>query len=327
VAQPFVLLRLGSMRGLDGNLFDFDYDLTWIAIVFSPEGTVLGRFGGRDDDMPGKYHSLKGLRYSLEQAIERYRRGGAPAPKKAPAELVEEYPAGQSLPRNACIHCHHVYEFRRDARQAAKTWTRDELWVYPQPKNIGLALDVNQGNRITGVAPGTPAARLGLCEGDVLTSLDTMPVASIADVQAALHAAPAKGKIAARWLRQRQPMQGQIELAAGWKITDLSWRRSLKSLAPAPGVQGYDLTVEEKRDLGLAPGALAFRQHAFVSPEAQQAGVRINDVIVGVNEHRPTMTARQFEAFIRLTYQPREVIHLHVLRGKERLELSMKLAN
>ncbi len=70
-----MLLKLGNMRGLDLNLFDFDYDLTWAALMFDDQGHVLGRFGGRDAETPGKYHSLPGLRYSLEQAWERAAKG------------------------------------------------------------------------------------------------------------------------------------------------------------------------------------------------------------------------------------------------------------
>ena len=85
-----MLLRPVSMRGLDLNVFDFDYDLTWFALMLAPDGTVLGRFGGRDADTPGKYHSLKGLRYALDQALARYRSGTVPAGRPTPAVRAEE---------------------------------------------------------------------------------------------------------------------------------------------------------------------------------------------------------------------------------------------
>ncbi len=312
------------MRGLDLNLFDFDYDLTWFALMLSPEGAVLGRFGGRDEDTAGKYHSLKGLRVSLEQALERFRK--AEPPSKAAPQRADDYPAARQLTANACIHCHHVYEFRRAARQEAGTWKLDELWVYPQPRNVGLTLDVDQGNHITRVQAASAAARAGLRDGDMLRSVHGMPVASIADLQAALQRAPWEGQIPVTWQRSDRTMHAHVELAPGWKKTDLSWRWSLKSLAPSLGVQGEDLTAQEKQALGLPAGALAFRQAAYLTPEARFAGVKINDVIVGADDHRPAMTARQFEAFIRLTYRPADVITLHVVRGQERLQLPLKLA-
>jgi serine protease Do len=314
------------MRGLDLHVFEFDYDLTWFALMLSPDGSVLGRFGGRDADTPGKYHSLKGLRHALEQALVAHRHGEIPPPKSAPAVRADDYPAAVRLTAKACIHCHHVNEFRREARQAAGTWSQDELWVYPQPQNIGIALDIDQGDRIAAVEPGSAAARAGLRAEDRLRSVNRLPVASIADVQHALHRAPVQGKVPIAWQRQGNSMQAIMDLPAGWKKTDLSWRWSLKSLSPAPGIQGDDLTAEEKERLGLAANALAFRQQAYLSQPARHAGVRVNDIILGVNEHRPTMTERQFETFIRLTYRVDDVVMLHVLRGRERLELPLKLA-
>lgn len=315
-----------SVRGLDLHLFDFDYDLNWFALMLSPEGAVLGRFGGRDASTPGKYQSLKGLRYSLERALERFRRGDAPPPGKAPPRLAEDYAAAKRLTAKACIHCHHVYEFHREAMQEAGSWSVEDVWVYPQPQNVGVTLDLDQGDRVVDVKPGSVAARAGLAIGDRMRSLHGMPIASIADLQHALHRSPAAGRVMVSWERKGQAMDAPMELAAGWKKTDVSWRWSLKSLSPSPGVQGDDLSDADKKARGLGPESLALRQQAFLSPEARHAGVRINDVIVGVDDHRPAMTAQQFEAFIRLTYRVGDVVTLRVLRGNERLDLPLKLA-
>src|SRR5262245_24662441 len=120
-AERFVLLKIGDMRGLDLNLFDFDYDLSWAALMFDPDGNVLGRFGGRDADTPGKYHSVRGLRYALDQAREQFERGAVH--KRTPAEekKVEDYAAAKRFAPKACFHCHNVTEFRREEKMAAGT--------------------------------------------------------------------------------------------------------------------------------------------------------------------------------------------------------------
>src|SRR5262245_53883621 len=118
IAERFVLLKVGNMRGLDLGLFDFDYDLTWAALIFDDQGNILGRFGGRDADTPGKYHALAGLRYSLEQAWTRFERGeGKRSP--APGGKIEELPSAQRFSPKACFHCHNVAEFRREQMQEA----------------------------------------------------------------------------------------------------------------------------------------------------------------------------------------------------------------
>jgi hypothetical protein len=314
------------MRALDLNVFDFDYDLTWFALMLSPDGAVLGQFGGRDAETPGKYHSLAGLRYSLERALERFKKGQVPAPLKEAPRFADDYPSAKQLTAKACIHCHHVYEFRRSAMQDAGTWKTDEVWVYPQPSNVGLTLDLVRGDRVTGVEPGSPADRAGLRADDRLDRIGETGIASVADVQYALHRGPWTGSLSVRWRRGNTEHQARLELSAGWKVTDVSWRWSLKSLSPSPGVQGDDLSPEEKKALGLATGALAFRQQAFLSPEATHAGVRINDIILGADGKSLAMTARQFEAFIRLTYKTGDVVTLQILRGKERLDLPLRLA-
>ena len=53
------------MRGVNLELFDFDYDLTWFAFFINGDERVLGRFGGRLPDDSEKYKNLDGLRLAL----------------------------------------------------------------------------------------------------------------------------------------------------------------------------------------------------------------------------------------------------------------------
>lgn len=322
-----MLLKVGNMRGLDLTLFDFDYDLTWAAMMFDDQGRVLGRFGGRDAETPGKYHSLPALRYSLEQAWQRFERGRAlpPSAVAAPNKKIDEYPGAQRFSAKACFHCHNVAEFRREEKQAAGAWRKDEVWVFPEPATLGLSLELDQGNKVRDVRADSPAAKAGLKPGDALGFIHGYATASIADVQYALHQAPAQGTVEVRWQRGDKVMRGEILLPDGWRHTDLSWRWSLKSMKPLPQVHGDDLTAEEKQSLGLASRQLAFRQGAFVPQAAAQAGIRIGDLILGVDGKSPEMSARQFEMYMRLNYQVGDVVNYDILRGKDRLKIAVKL--
>jgi serine protease Do len=315
------------MRGIDLGVFDFDYDLTWTALFVNAEGRVYGRYGGRTPDSASALYSLKGLRHALASALARHREGAAPPVLVPEIRKVEDYAAARRLPERACLHCHHVYDFRREALQAAGRWKLDEVWVYPEPANVGLTLSLERGDEVVGIAPDSAAERLGLRKGDRLRTVNDRSIASIADVQYALHVAPAAGDVPITWRRGDRALSGKLALAPGWRKTDVSWRWSLRGLAPASQVHGDDLTVDEKKTLGLGPAALAFRQGNFVTRPAREAGIRINDILLGVDSKRLDLSARQFDAFIRLNYKVGDVVRYNILRGKERLDLELKLSD
>jgi predicted metalloprotease with PDZ domain len=314
------------MRGVNLGVFDFDYDLTWAGFFVNANEVVLGRYGSRTARSAESQMTLEGLRYAMQSALTRHREdtGAKPLLRRMPS-FVDDTPAAKQLSAKACIHCHQVYDFRRDELQRDGKWSRDDVWVYPFPENVGLTLEVDQGNRVTKVTEGSAAARAGLRAADVLEQINDLPVASIADVQYALHRAPAKGEVPVSWLRANEKHSGTLSLAEGWRKTDVSWRWSLRSLEPLPCVQGVDLDAAEKKALGLPPQRLAFRQAAFVHPAARQAGLQAGDVILGVENETLDFTARQFTAHLRLTYNVGDVVRLVVVREGKQLVVPLKL--
>jgi serine protease Do len=315
------------MRGVDLDLFDFDYDLTWMGFFLHPDGIVYGRYGGRDADSADSRVSLAGLCYALETALAQHRRTETRHPplQTKPPRTVEQYPATRRLPERACIHCHQVYDLRRESLQMAGKWRLDELWVYPLPENIGLTLDIDRGDRVARVAADSPAARAGIQAGDRLLTVNEQSIASFADLQYALHRAPARGTLNIAWQHENQTRKAELALPEGWRKTDLSWRWSLRGVDPPPWVQGDDLSVEEKKALGLSAKRLAFRQGPFVSAPARQAGIRQNDIILGVDGKALDMSERQFGAYIRLNYRVGDRVTYNVLRRGKRLDLPLKL--
>src|SRR5438874_4151277 len=98
------------MRGVNLDVFEFDYDLQWMAMFVSADERVLGRYGGRLPDDAEKYRNLEGLRFAMQKALERHKELRPPAAEAPrPARTVEQYPATVRLPAKSCIHCHHVY--------------------------------------------------------------------------------------------------------------------------------------------------------------------------------------------------------------------------
>jgi predicted metalloprotease with PDZ domain len=315
------------MRGVNLNVFDFDYDLVWAALFMNADETIYGRYGSRDAASADQHLSLAGLRYALREALAAHGRARTEKPPAAPpmVRTVDRYPAAKRLKENACIHCHQAYDFHREELRATSQWQRDEVWVYPLPENVGLSLEVDQGNRVQAVAPHSPAARNGVKKGDTLMSVNGIRVASLADVQYALHRAPARGPIAVTWQHDGKTRAAEWLLAEGWRQTDISWRASTRRVGPPPCVHGEDLTAAEKKALGLSAKRLAFRQGNFVTTAARQAGIRQNDIILGVDQKELEMTAQQFGVYIRLNYRVGDRLTFNMLRDGQRLDLPLKL--
>jgi len=313
------------MRDVNLAIFDFDFDLTWAGFFLNAHEYVYGRYGSRDADSADSQVSLVGLCHAMQAALDRHRRDAALRPVTSTKFTVARYRSLKRLPSGSCVHCHQVYDLRREDRQAKGTWRLDDVWVYPQPENVGLTLDVDRGDCIKKVASGSTAARAGLLPGDVLLTVNGVTVASIADVQYGLQQAPARGTIAVTWRRQGRTHRAPLRLAEGWRQTDVSWRWSLRGLDPSPCVRGPDLDAADRKKLGLSAKQLAFRQLGFVHPAAEQAGIRAGDVLVGLNGRRLEMNARQFQAYVRLNCKVGERVVFDVVRDGKALRIPLKL--
>lgn len=322
-----MLVRILNMRGVNLNVFDFDYDLTWAGFFMNGHEKVYGRFGGRDAGDAEARLTLAGLKHAMRAALAAHQRepDSRPTQPAVAPRTAESYPAAARLKAGACIHCHQVYDFQRAALREAGQWTLDRVWVYPQPENVGITLDVNAGNNVTAVRAGSPAAKAGLRTGDTLTSVNGQPVASQADVQHALHRAPEKGDVPFTYTRAKRDFSSLFVLETGWRKSDISWRSSMWGLEPPAGVHGTDLTIAEKSALNIAADRLAFRQGKFVTAQARKAGIQEGDVIIGIDNKQPPMNMLQFNAYVRLNHKVGDTITYNVLRDGKRLDLPMLL--
>jgi hypothetical protein len=315
------------MREVNIAKYDFDFDLTWMGLFVAPDGTVLGRYGGRDAESPQGKVSLKGLRYALEAALQIHgERRQAPRDIAAVApRTIADYPGQSRLPPTACVHCHQVQEMHRDWLQSRGEWKLDRLWIFPPPENLGLSLEIDRGNVVAKVAPKSAADRAGIRPGDVVHTIGRTRINSFADAQYALNLHESNNALDITWMRDGKEQKGKLELADGWRKTDISWRWSLRKLEPSPWVHGDDLTAEEKKALGLGEKRLALRQGNFVPPPASMAGIRQNDIIIGVNGKELEMTGRQFAVHIKLHYKVGDKVTYNLMRNGKRVDVEMKL--
>lgn len=317
-------MRLTRITGADLNLFEFDYDCAWYGFFLTPDEAVLGRYGGRDAKSDDGRLSLAGLKYAMDRALERNKDQPKPVDRGKPVR-AEDYRAAKTRRGNECIHCHQVNEFRRADAKAAGTWSRDELWVYPLPENVGITLDVDRGDVVKSVAPGSVAAKAGLKSGDVLARLNGYPVASFADAQYALHKAPKSGSIPAEWRRGSDQMEGALDVADGWRKTNITWRASLLDILPSLPISGEDLSAAEKAALGLPESRAAFRQDKFVHSTLKAVGLKAGDVIVGLDGKGIDGSMDDYLGLVRREHLVGDTVVLNVLRDGKRVEIKMTL--
>ena len=313
------------IENVDLNLFEFDYDLTFMVFFLNAEGRIYARYGGRDEVSPDSRQSLAGLEYTMKSVLRAHRlekKAFAPQARQSP-RFVRDFSGPRR--RRGCLHCHQVKEIIHADLRRKGQWSRDLVWRYPLPENLGFTLDVDRGNVIKAVQGDRPASAAGFKVGDVVQRLNAVPIHSIADAQFALDRAPRSGTIEVVWQRGREDHKGKLKLPEGWRKTDISWRPSVWRLVPFAGIGGTDLTAQEKRDLGLPAKQLAFRQKAFVSPQARAAGVRSGDIILGLDDWPLEGDVAAFKRYVQRQYLVGDKVRVNVLRAGKRLKLTMTL--
>jgi S1-C subfamily serine protease len=260
----------------------------------------------------------------MGRALEAHANPPPPRPRAGLPDHVEDYPAAARF-KQGCIHCHNVNEFRRADAQARGRWDRDALWVYPLPENVGLTLDVDAGDRVKAVRPGSAADRAGLKPGDTITALAGHPVASFADASYALHKAPARGPIPVTWVRDGRERSADLAVADGWRKTNVTWRPSMLDILPSVPFSGEDLAADEKARLGLAAGRAAFRQDGPVHSSLREAGIRVGDVVIGVDGAAVDGAMDDLLGHVRRNYLVGETVTFNVLRGGQRADVPVVL--
>ncbi len=99
----------------------------------------------------------------------------------------------------------------------------------------------------------------------------------------------------------------------------------MQRLVPSARLYGTDLTADEKKALGLPARRLAFRQKDSVPAQAQEAGIRGGDVIVGVDDRPLEMDVTEFVRYVSWNYLVGDRVTVNVLRDGKPLSLPMTL--
>jgi S1-C subfamily serine protease len=233
---------------------------------------------------------------------------------------------GQVGFRRGCVHCHQVKEILNDGLRQAGRWSREMVWTYPLPDNLGMELEIDRGNVIKEIKPKSPAARAGLQAGDVVQQLNSVPIHSFADAQFALDRAPASGEIPISLSRGKRNLETKLSLPDGWRKTDISWRASMQRFVASPHLWGEDLPVREKKALGLSAKQLAFRQQNSIPAPVKAAGIRGGDIILGLDDQSLEMDVAVFARYIQKNYLAGDKVTINILRDGKPLKVPMRFA-
>jgi predicted metalloprotease with PDZ domain len=334
LAEQFVCVRMQSMNGVNINLFQFEYDLTFMAFFMDANDRFYARYGGREGFDAETCLTKESLVRVMEQVLELHRAGKVQTsryePTGKPARTPEDIPPMIAMiakrKENKCIHCHDVKVTELRHLQSLGKFTRDMVFTFPMPSAVGLEMDTREQNRVRSVAAESPAARAGLRVGDAIVSADGQRVLTEADLARVLELTPKQANLPLELRRDGKPVPAMLELTGDWRRgREPAWRESLHVAGPNAGFWGEKLKPEERKKLGLAADAMAVKVTFIWGDYTKQAGLQVGDTVVALDGHRSDWRINQLHAHLNLHCDYGDSVPLVVSRGGTEQTLTMKL--
>ena len=344
--DQFVRVRIINANALDLSLFQFDYDLSFTAMFFAPDKTILGRFGSWSHQKDAQKNSVETFKQALEKALEVHKnfnelkpslvaKQSKPSRFKNPTEMPALKGKFQSkLDWNgkvvkSCVHCHQIGDSirftYREANQAVPL-----NWIYPFPdmEVTGAALAEDDALKLASVAKGSPADKAGLQPGDIITHLDGTPMISSADISWILHNLPDRATVSVGLLRDGSPVATKLALPGNWRTLSNIERRGgswpMRAMAFG-GMKLEELPDDEKKALGIPAGKMAliakhvgqYGNHALAKKEGWMKG----DVLVSVSGSDRALSESQLIGAMITRYKPGQKVPCEIVRKNRRMKL------
>ncbi len=334
-------MRITDMQGVDLNVYRFDWDLTFAALVMHEDGTIYHQYGNRNAEGAESHLSMASMESLLRGALtghrdyddsdRKRRERGAPLTVESFPTMKRRIDQGKAP---ECFHCHFINQGIDEQAQESGTFDPIVAWRWPPGTIVGLDVDRDDQGVVDEVRKGSPAAKAGVAPGDRLVSLGGRSILTEGDVQWVLDGVPATGgRLPLVVRRGEREKRVTLKLGADWRVgsPDVLWRPTMWRLDPKPGFGGPMLTPEQKAARGIDADVSAFRVNYIVTwgPNAdtgrrvQAAGLRKNDVVLSVAGKNDFESPHHFHAWFRLTRTEGEPVPFEILRGKERLTVTL----
>ena len=326
--KDFVLLRMTYMRGVNIGLFEYDYDMTWMAFFLDADGRIISRYGTRDHTSSDSHNTSGGLRNTMSEVLAVHKEESAKPqkpyvmPKLQPIDI----PAyARTYGANNCGRCHMLNEAKWEQQRADGTMKDGPFFMYPLPETIGIKLDLTKGNKIKEVRPNTFAENAGLRANDLIRTANGMRILTTADMQYVLDKIDSPGELNLEIVRKDKTIKKVIELTGNWRASDVSWRKSIRMRSNFnPFTRNiFMLKPNEKDDLGIEREQIAFRLNDAIG-DVQAAGLKKGDIIVALDGKRQLFYRNpQYYPFIE--HKSDDMMAVTVLREGKELTLSLRV--
>jgi len=345
--DDFVCLRLINANAIDLSRFQFDYDLSFSALVFHPDGKLIARYGSWQHQLDESETSTKSLQSALHKAHGIFKnwetmenkvdpKQGGPTPFKLPIEipgLAGKYSRELNWEGNvvqSCVHCHQIGDaYRAWYRKRGEIIPQDLIYPMPDPITIGLKIHQELGTKIRDVQSGSIGMIAGLKKGDDIVAIEGAPISSLADIAWALHRSKDLQKSVWTVQRENKQIDLQVELPEGWRSnSDIASRVGtwqMRAMASG-GTVLKSLEKDKRRELKIQPSDLGLLVHAVGEygehAAAKKAGFRKGDVILSIEGVSGPIDESRLIGDL-LTRHPKPTqLKAIVLRQQDRIELA-----
>lgn len=342
--EEFVSVRQVEMKSVDLTQFQFDHDLNWAGMFLNADGTIYARYGTQSSDGADAFNSVKGLLATMKRVLQlhedypenKHLFVGKKPPQK-PWATAQEMPTihpnlrkEAQTSRTHCIHCHNIHDAENDLWVRDGTMSKNSLWRYPYPDNLGIRLSVRDGRTVELVEADSAAAKAGIRVGQTIESVNGQAISSVADFQWVLHGLENRAGEAIAIAFDRGS-KVKLVTKENWKQTDISWRGSLFSLSPKLRIWMPALKQNERSKYKLEPGTPALlikwiNRGKLAGKAAINAGLKEGDIVLKADGQPVPDSDQKFHAWIKMNYQSGQTIRLTVLRNGKEIIIHLPLA-
>jgi serine protease Do len=315
------------MRGVNIGLFEFDYDMTWMAFFLDADGRVITRFGSRDHTASDSHNTPAGLLNTMHEVLDVHKEEATKpkAPYTMPKQYPNDIPAYNRIYGNTCGRCHMVNEAKWEQQRADGAMKPGAFYLYPLPETVGIKLDLVKGNKVKEVRPDTFAAKAGMRVGDIIKSANGQRVMTCADMQYVLNKLDANSKLTLQVERKSRTVEVELELKGDWRASDVSWRKSVRIRSNQNAFTRNLLALQpaEKNGLGIDKEKIAFRLNDSQG-EAKTAGLMKGDIIVAFDGKRQ-LSLRVPQYYPLIEHAAGATMQVTVLRDGKEMTLPLRI--